>query len=160
MARVVIADAGPLIGLACIDVLEVLRALFGKVFITASVRDECLAKPGDDSSRISVALEEGWLRLAPSTREDQPLSPSLGLGESDSIRFALLEPEDSLLIMDDRLARRYALKRGLNIVGTARLLDLAERLGKIDSAEHRIIEMADCGYRISVNLLKSIRQEK
>ncbi len=62
--------------------------------------------------------------------------------------------------MDDRLARRYALKRGLNIVGTARLLDLAERLGKIDSAEHRIIEMADCDYRISVDLLKSIRQEK
>jgi len=124
-----------------------------------SVRNECLAKPGDDSQRISLAIEAGWLKVATEAREEQPLSPSLGIGESDSIRFALQEPEGSLLIMDDRLARRYALKQGLNIVGTVRLLDLAERQGKTDSAEQRINEMAECGYRVSVDLLKKIRSE-
>jgi len=160
MARVVIADAGPLIALACIDALGLLRELFDEVIIMGSVRDECLVKPGDDSRRISSAIEDGWLKVTTEAGKDQPLSPSLGIGESDSIRFALQEPGGSLLIMDDRLARRHALKRGLNIVGTVRLLDLAERLGKTDSAEQRINEMVECGYRISVELLKKIRCEK
>lgn len=159
MARVVIADAGPLIALACIDTLTLLRELFEEVFIMGSVRDECLAKPGDDSRRISRAIEDGWLKVVPGAGADQPLSPSLGIGESDSIRFAQQEPEGSLLIMDDRLARRYALKLELNIIGTVRLLDFAERLGKIDSAERRINEMAECGYRVSVDLLRKIRSE-
>lgn len=159
MARVVIADAGPLIALACIDTLDLLREFFDEVFVAGSVRDECLAKPGDDSRRISSAIEDGWLKVVTDTGKDQPLSPSLGIGESDSICFALQEPGDSLLIMDDRLARRHALKRGLNIIGTIRLLDLAERLGKTDSAEQRINEMAECGYRVSIDLLKKIRAE-
>ncbi len=160
MARVVIADAGPLIALACIDALDLLRELFDEVIVTGSVRGECLAKPGDDNRRISSAIEDGWLKVATEARKEHSLSSSLGIGESDSIRFALRGPEGSLLIMDDRLARRHALKLGLNIVGTARVLDLAERLGKIDSAERLINEMAECGYRISVELLKKIRDEK
>ncbi|MEJ1436541.1 MAG: hypothetical protein RPU61_04405 [Candidatus Sedimenticola sp. (ex Thyasira tokunagai)] len=61
------------------------------------------------------------------------------------------------MIIDDRLARRYALKQGLNIVGTVRLLDLAEQQGLIVSAEQSICEMASVGYRISVELLMQIR---
>ena len=159
MARVVIADAGPLIALACIDTLTLLRELFEEIFIVEAVRDECQAKPGDDSRRISRAIEDGWLKVVSRIGADQPLSPSLGIGESDSLRFAQQDPEGSLLIMDDRLARRYALGRGLNIIGTVRLLDVAEQLGKIDSAERLINEMAECGYRISVDLLKKVRSE-
>ena len=88
-----------------------------------------------------------------------PLSPSLGAGEGDSICFALEAPESSLLIMDDRLARRYVLHRGLNIVGTVRLLDLAEKRGVIESAERCIQSMSDFGYRVSNDLLKIIRSE-
>ena len=159
MARVVIADAGPLIALACVDALILLRELFGKVYIPRSVRDECLAKPGADTRRIAEAIEEGWLVVESAVEGCRRLSPSLGIGESDSIRLALQKPGGALLIMDDRLARRYALKRGLNIVGTVRLLDLAERLGQIDSAECRIKEMAECGYRVSVDLLRKVRSE-
>jgi predicted nucleic acid-binding protein len=57
--------------------------------------------------------------------------------------------EESLLIVDDRLARRFALKQGINIVGTVRLLDLAERRGLIKSAELSITEMTAIGYRVS-----------
>jgi len=63
------------------------------------------------------------------------------------------------LIVDDRLARRFALKQGINIVGTVRILDLAEQRGLIKSAELSIAEMTAIGYRISVELLKQIRLE-
>ena len=96
MARVVIADSGPLIALACVDALVLLRKLFDEVVITGSVRDECLAKPGDDSQRISRAIEDGWLKVVPGAGADQALSPSLGIGESDSTCFAQRDPEGSL----------------------------------------------------------------
>jgi len=89
----------------------------------------------------------------------EPLSPSLGAGESDSIRFALQSPDESLLIVDDRLARRFALKQGINIVGTVRILDLAEQRGLIKSAEQSVAEMSAIGYRVSMELLKQIRAE-
>ena len=109
------------------------------------------------SSKVDV--ENGWLVVKPGRVQLHPLSPSLGAGESDSIRFALEAPESSLLIMDDRLARRYALHRGLNIVGTVRLLDLAEKRGVIESAERCIQSMSDFDYRVSNDLLKIIRSE-
>lgn len=159
MARIVIADAGPLIAFASIDALSVLRALFSSIYVTESVKEECLAKPGIDAGRIEAAVDEGWLVVSPRVAGAVSLSPGLGVGESDSIRLALETPEESLLIVDDRLARRYALKQGLNIVGTVRLLDLAEQRGLIDSAEQCIQEMATVGYRISVELLNLIRSE-
>ena len=68
-------------------------------------------------------------------------------------------PEDSLLIMDDRLARRYALRKGLKIIGTVRLLDLAEQKNLIESAERCIQDLAEFGYRIPMDLLKKIRSQ-
>ncbi|RLJ22876.1 DUF3368 domain-containing protein, partial [bacterium endosymbiont of Escarpia laminata] len=99
MARIVIADAGPLIAFAGIDGLSILQKLFSEITIVGSVKDECLAKPSVDAQRIEGALNNGWLVVAPVVEHSPPLSPSLGVGESDSIRFALDMPEESLLIM-------------------------------------------------------------
>ena len=159
MARIVIVDAGPLIAFASIDALSVLRALFSSIYMTESVKEECQGKPCIDARRIEAAVDEGWLVISPRVAGAVSLSPALGAGESDSIRLALEPREESLLIVDDRLARRYALKQGLNIAGTVRLLDLSEQRGLIDSAEQCIQEMATVGYRISVELLNLIRSE-
>lgn len=157
MARVVIADAGPLIAFAGIDRFFILRTLFSEVWMTESVKDECLVNTGLDAQRIEASIKDGWLIVIPRGKQSPPLTPSLGSGESDSIRLALADPEHSLLIMDDRLARRYALRKGLNIVGSVHLLDLAEQRGLIESAEHCIQAMSDFGYRVSHDILKEIR---
>lgn len=155
MASVVIADAGPLIALAGIDQLEILKRLFGQLLIPQSVLDECIAKPGADGERIKVAVKEGWMRIK--NCPSPSLSPSLGRGETDAIALAAKDAEQSLLIMDDRLARRYALRCGLNIVGTVRLLHLAEMRGLIVDAESMLGRMADAGYRVSLELLQRLR---
>jgi predicted nucleic acid-binding protein len=107
---IVIADAGSLIAFASIDLLSVLRTLFSSIYVTESIKEECLGKTGIDSLRIEAAVDEGWLVISPRVEGAMSLSPGLGVGESDSICFALETPEESLLIADDRLARRYALK--------------------------------------------------
>ena len=159
MARIVIADAGPLIALAGVDKLSILPALFESVTIPDAVRQECLAKPGIDVQRIGAAITAGWLLVHQSQTRSAPLSASLGAGETDAIHLALQAPDTSLLIMDDRLARRYALSRNLHIIGTVRLLDLAEQRGLIASAEHVIQDMREFGYRISMALLEKLRNQ-
>jgi predicted nucleic acid-binding protein len=160
MARVVIADAGPLIAFAGINRLDVLRRLFSQIRIAESVRNECLVAKGLDAQRIAGGIQDGWLVVVTGGSESLPLTPSLGLGESDSMRVALEDPGHSLLVMDDRLARRYALLKGLNVVGSVRLLDIAQRRGLILSAEDCIRQMADLGYRVSIDLLERIRESR
>jgi len=160
MARIIVADAGPLIAFAGVGQLELLRILFGEVVIPKSVKDECLAKPGDDAALIQKAVTQGWLVVQTKQAKPEPLSPVLGPGESDAIRIGQEDPQNTLLIMDDRLARRYALKRGLSIIGTARLLDIAEQRGLLGSAEDCIQDMAERGYRISTGLLDRIRRHR
>jgi len=125
----IIADAGPLIAFAKIDQLEILRSLFEDVWIVNSVRDECLAKPGVDADAITQAIEDGWLVTRAAPESNLLLSRSLGVGECDSILLAMRNPRTSLLIVDDRLARRQALRLKLNIIGSVRLLVLAEERG-------------------------------
>lgn len=59
--RVVIADAGPLIALARIESLALLRSLFGRICITTVVRDEVLpaASGHVDTELLARTLAEG-----------------------------------------------------------------------------------------------------
>ena len=156
MARV-ISDAGPLIALAKVDSLFIPRNLFSRIRIPEAVWLECVQKTGADSRRIEQAANAGWLNVASvTTKRSRP--PSLGIGEIEAIQLAM-ETEKALLIVDDRLARREATRRGLDYVGTVRMLHLAEQRSIIDNAEATIQRMAECGYRISPLILWQLRAQ-
>ena len=155
---VVISDAGPLIALAKVDFLFVPRALFSRLQIPGAVWLECLQKPGEDSRRIEQAVRDGWLSVVSVNleRTSQRFSSSLGRGETEAIQLAL-ETTQSLLIVDDRLARRQAMRCGLAYLGTVRMLLLAEQRQVIDDAEALIRRMTASGYRISPQILQQLK---
>ena len=158
MAGVVVADAGPLIAFSSVNQLELFRKLFGRVVVPTAVVDESLYENRSGTLSIQEALEEGWLQ-----RVDKALNqelwkapPSLGRGEVAAIDLAL-QSADSLLILDDRLARREALHLGVKIVGTVKVLVVAEQSGVIVDAGKVVQQMVDNGYRISLELLEQVR---
>jgi predicted nucleic acid-binding protein len=159
VAQIIIADAGPLIAIAKTNHLQVLQQLFDRVWIPSLVEKECMAKPGLDTDRIAIAIKDGWLVVKVVPKLQRSVANALGAGELDSIQLALQSPKTSLIIIDDRLARRQALEYGLNIIGTVRLLDIAEKKGIISSAEQIIDEMSLQGYRVSSKLLEQIRNK-
>lgn len=64
MARKVVIDSSPLIGLALIGGLDWLPKLFGQVFLPETVRQEVL--PGKDApgeNAINQAIHEGWMTV-------------------------------------------------------------------------------------------------
>ena len=148
---VVISDTGPLIALAGIGQLSLLKSLFNSVIIPESVWMESQVKTDDAAKVIKEAVASGWLTVEPvSMLKDFPVS--LGDGEQQAMRLAL-DSSDSLLIMDDRLARREALQLGISFIGTARVAWLAEKKGLAADARKLLVAMAEKGYFISPDLL-------
>ena len=132
--------------------------LFSRIRIPEAVRLECRQKPGEDSRRIEEATQDGWISVVhvDLERTDLPLSSSLGKGEMEALQLAAETPQ-SLLILDDRLARRHALRRGLSYIGTVRMLFLAEQRRVIDDAQVIIQRMIGGGYRISPRILQQLK---
>ena len=151
---VVISDAGPLIALAKVDRLRILRQLFGRVVIPEAVWSECVQHEGEDTRRIEDAVARDWLIRTPVEVRDR-FPRSLGRGEVEALQLAI-NADSSLLIVDDRLARREAMRLGLSYIGTARVLSLAEQRSLIDDAEDVLLQMTEHGYRISPQLLRQM----
>ncbi len=156
MARLVLSDASPLIGLARVDGLVWLRELFGSVGMTMEVAEEVLVdNRADDELHIRQSLAEGWLyRLGKSPPE--PQYPHLGHGESSCLRVALARTEPTLLLLDDRLARREARRAGLEIVGVAAIIGMAEQRGLIASARIVFEALLQTDFRIGPAVIESV----
>lgn len=73
---------------------------------------------------------------------------------SDTGPLSALDTASTLLILDDQLARREAIRLKLNFIGTVKVLSLAEQRGLIASAKCIIEKMRSNGYRISTDFLK------
>ncbi len=158
---VVIADAGPLIAFAKLDRLDLLPALFGEVLATQAVVDECAKGCGDDSVLIQDAFRTEGFQCIRTPDFQHTLSRSLGIGELSCIEYVLQQPGESvLLIMDDALARKQALRLQLKIVGTAALLFAAERKGLIADAETLIESLNNSGYRISSSIVAILKKKQ
>lgn len=128
MPSFVIADASPLIGLAAARAFHVLRKLYGTVTITRLVKDEVTGHADRPGAReLNAAMREGWIRVAPAPPETWTF-PSLDSGEASTIALAR-EHEDALVLMDDALGREQAAGLGLEVLGTADVLQAAKRAG-------------------------------
>ena len=154
---VVIADAGPLIALARIAALDLLKHLFGQVAITAMVRDEILP-PGDfpGSAALQFALDAGWLccrDVVPGAW--RPLNPGVDAGEASTIALALQEP-DALLLMDDRTGRAEAKRQGITFLRTAAVISMAKLQGLIPAARPILEQFMSVGYFISQEVIEAV----
>lgn len=142
--RIVIADASPLIGLASIELFDLLPKLFPRIVVTEAVRDEVLAGielPG--ALELTAAIEDGWVDVA--TVDPAVEFVELGAGEASVLALAAQHADACLVLMDERLGRLYAEERGFPMTGLVGLLleaknaklvheirPLLERLGRDD----------------------------
>lgn len=160
--RVVIADAGPLIALARIDSLALLRGLFKRVCITATVRDEILpaASSFPDSGLLARTLTEGWIEVVDAPQHEwKPLNPGVDAGEASAIHTACVwrDAGDAvLLVMDDRAGRLEAKAQRIEMIGTAAVVGLAKAEGLIPAARPLLERLAQSGYFIGPSVIAAI----
>ena len=121
MKRIVVADAGPLIGLARVNQLNLLEKLYRQITIPPRVLEELKLsseKPG--AKIILAATNAGWLKVSRLKKKDDHsiLNLLVDAGEAESIQLAL-EKNSDILIIDDRRGRKIAKSRNIRIIGTA-----------------------------------------
>jgi len=156
MVRTVIIDSSPLIGLAIVEGLECLPKLFDVVFLPDSVKQEVLpGKTAPGEQAIAQALASEWIKVWP-----EPIAPQLEIdldpGETDCINIGLSNPDNVLLIMDERAGRAVAKEKGLRVIGTAAIIGLAKKQGLIPSARavFEILHRSD--FRISAAVINQV----
>lgn len=155
----VIADAGPLIALARIEKLELLKKLYGSVIIPGKVHSELEIgsnRPG--AERLELAISEGWLITV--KIDHTPLatiSDSVDEGEAEAITLAIARnTEHPQLLIDDRKGRLVAKHHNIKIIGTAGILLTAHQLGFLQQIKPILDQLLKTGYRMSVPLCKKV----
>ena len=125
------ADTGPLIGLAKIDCLSILKTMFTEVHIPPMVYRELLGKVSVESGLILEALDD-FIQVT----EPEPVEPEikdrlveLDEGERQVIFLALTFSKDVLILMDDRAGRSAVGELGIPFTGLVGFLLLAKEKG-------------------------------
>jgi predicted nucleic acid-binding protein len=150
---IVVSDAGPLIALAKVDRLNVLQELFDEVYVPLAVHRELFAKLGPESSRLEDALQ-GFLQIAPSPTISSAVGRAtsrLHPGEREAIALAV--ERKALLLADDQMGRSAARRLGLAVTGVIGVLLRAKEAGLLPSVHPVLIEMRQCGYWLSDEIL-------
>ena len=129
-----VSNTGPIIHLAQIGGLELIKELFGEVLITQAVKAEAVAKGKKgypDVILIENAIEEGWINVVKSSGRRKELT-RFGLhdAEADLIYHALNEKME-LILLDDDAAREVARTLGLKVRGSVGIIIEAFRRDKI-----------------------------
>jgi predicted nucleic acid-binding protein len=156
VARLVLSDASPLIGLSIVDGLSWLPALFGKVWIPTEVQNEVLSgQVSRGEAAIRSALKHKWLAVWEGATSIAVL-PSLDEGESACIRIAMKHKGDALLLIDERAGRAVAQEHGIRVAGTAAVIGMAKQRGLISSAKAVFATLHISDFRISAEVIRTV----
>ena len=147
----IVADTGPIIGLAKIGRISLLEKLAAEVLIPPFVHKELYGKIGSESDHIDQALSDfihvaelGPLEL----NIDEPLA-NLGEGEKQSIFLASTLKGKVLLLIDDKAGRQAADNLKISKVGLVGILLLAKERGLIENVVSLLQELRAAGYWLS-----------
>jgi predicted nucleic acid-binding protein len=151
-----IADSGPLIALAKLDILDLPGRMFGRAGLPATVYAECQTQAGlPDAQTIRVAVEQGWLEVMPDQAWPTDVDvPRLDAGELAALSLA--RALDATVLMDERRGRESARRLGLSVVGVCGVLLQANRLGWIGPLSSPLAQFKREGYFIPPVLVEQV----
>ncbi|MCF7890539.1 DUF3368 domain-containing protein [Candidatus Bipolaricaulota bacterium] len=137
----VILDSGPLMALAKLNLLPLLKKLYGEVCIPEEVYHESVSQGKnrgyEDAQTIELFLnKQGWKPQEVESQEiDEELTQlNLDRGEMECISMAEAQ-QNSLVLLDDEYARSASRNRNIKVKGTLGILVDAFRENYIDLEE-------------------------
>ena len=143
--RKIISDTSCLIVLSRIRRLNLLKDMYGEIWIPEKVKEE-FGEPLKTWIQIKKVRNQKAVRI---------LELHLDPGESEVIALGL-ETEDSLLILDDNKARNSAKGLGLKVTGTLGIILKAKEKKIITSVSEIIEDLTRENFRISNELKREM----
>lgn len=145
----VIVNSTPVIGLANIGKLDILRQMYGAITIPQAVFDE-IKSP---SVQRQVNANRDWIRVEQinDASQKQMYRAKLHAGEVEVMILAQ-EKKADLVILDDNAAKKTAKFLGLRVIGTLGILVLAKKRGYIKEVSPVLDALKRDGFFVSDDL--------
>ncbi len=130
---IVVSDTSPILSLALIGRLEMLRDLYGTITIPAAVRAEITATAQGGAREVAQA---DWISVRPIDADVilRLLLREIDRGEAEAIALAL-QLNAAVLLIDERKARHLAAYLELGVVGLLDVLQEAKQRHLITSVK-------------------------
>lgn len=156
----VVSNASPLINLARIGRLDLLRELYGEVCIPNAVWQEVVVD-GAGLPGAELVARARWIkrRKAKNAMLVRALRQDLDAGEAEAIVLAG-ELKAELLLMDESLGRETARHLGLQFIGIVGILLEAKHTGHIEAIKPLLDALREtAGFRIQQALYVRVLQD-
>lgn len=157
----VVSDASPLILLAKIGKLNLLKELYREIIIPSHVRNEVMEHKDKASTLILSEIKKGWIQPvdAEISHEIMRLGEKLGLHKGETAALGVAKHLGiNEILADDKLARIAARILGLRAIGCLGVImkayetDVITRTEAIDSIE----KLVKAGLWISPEILSDV----
>jgi len=144
----VVIDTSPMQYLYQIAQLDLLPTLYGQVRMPQAVANE-LAQGRTQGISLPDPTSLSWITLCSvSASVLIPNLPNLGAGEREALSLAMTIP-DSLVILDDALARSYAQQLNIPITGTLGVLLKGKQSGYVEAIAPLLDELDTLNFRLA-----------
>lgn len=144
VAPPVVSNAGPLMVLAKLNLLHLLKELYDRVHFSQSVYEEAVTEGArlgyEDAKTLSLFLDQ--MRWYPEDVDSSQIPPELkqahlDRGEKDTLVLAMVLGT-TLILMDETAGRQFARTQGLEVRGSLGILIESYRRGLISIDQLRL----------------------
>ena len=155
--RLVISNSSPIMNLAIIGYLDLLRQFFSRIYITQAVWKEVVID-GKGKEGVSEIKNAKWIKVI--NIEETPLlrllKKDLDNGEAETIAYAL-QKKNALVLLDEDDAREIADFYKIEKTGVIGILIRAKTEGKIPLLKPVLDELRNkAGFWIKDSLYKDV----
>ncbi len=149
----VVSDSTVLIGLAKLEMVDLLKDIFQKIFIPEAVFKE-VAEAGDRRAGAMAVKEAPWIekKLIRDHTQASFLMTVLDKGKAETLVLAQ-EIQADLILLDEEKARKSAVKAGFRIMELIGILIVAKRLGLITNIRMYIEKLQREKFRLSKKIV-------
>ena len=156
---IVVSNTSPIINLAAVGQLDLLRQLYGKVIIPQAVYHEITVIGAGQPGAMEVQTLE-WIETKQVTNRAlvMVLQTELDEGEVEAIALAI-ELRADLLLLDERLGRTIASRLGLQFIGLLGVLIEAKQKGYTPAVKPVLDDLVTkAGFWVSPQLYARVLQ--
>ncbi len=130
------SNADPLIHLAKIGRLNLLKEIFDEIIIPETVKVEVIDR-GKEKGKPDAFLIDGvnWIKVVDDPVNAGQLAEKVGIHLGEACAILLAKSLNVPVLLDDSDARKFALGLGLEVVGSVGIIIKAVRLGLISKED-------------------------
>lgn len=157
---IVVSNTTPLIGLAQIQRFDLLRQLFGQVYIPQAVYDEAVVVGREEGGAKHEVSGAAWIKTVrvKDRLAVEVLLDEMDLGEAEAIVLAR-ELGATWVLMDEKKGRRKLSQMGLNKIGTLGILLKAKQTGLLGAIRPEIEKLQQQSFSMSQDVIDAVLKQ-